>query len=292
MNKDNVNTAYRVSIISLAVNLVLSTFKFIAGFAAGSGAMVSDAVHSASDVASTIIVMIGIRLANEKPDSRHQYGHEKFECIAAVILSAFLFAIAIGIGYNGVRQLLNPGEISVPGFLALVAALVSIVVKEWMYWFTIAAAKKINSGALKADAWHHRSDALSSVGSLIGIGAARMGYPIMEPLASLIICLMIFKAAFDIIKQAFEQMVDTAADEKTADEIYRAVYSVNGVRKIDLLHTRMHANLLYVDVEIAVDGSLELYDSHRIAQEVHDRLEGQFPLIKHCMVHVNPYDNK
>lgn len=292
MNENNVNTAYRVSIISLAVNLVLSTFKFIAGFAAGSGAMVSDAVHSASDVASTIIVMIGIRLANEKPDSRHQYGHEKFECIAAVILSAFLFAIAIGIGYNGVRQLLNPGEISVPGFLALVAALVSIVVKEWMYWFTIAAAKKINSGALKADAWHHRSDALSSVGSLIGIGAARMGYPIMEPLASLIICLMIFKAAFDIIKQAFEQMVDTAADEKTADEIYRAVYSVNGVQKIDLLHTRMHANLLYVDVEIAVDGSLELYDSHRIAQEVHDRLEGQFPLIKHCMVHVNPYDNK
>lgn len=292
MNEDNVNTAYRVSIISLAVNLVLSTFKFIAGFAAGSGAMVSDAVHSASDVASTIIVMIGIRLANEKPDSRHQYGHEKFECIAAVILSAFLFAIAIGIGYNGVRQLLNPGEIPVPGFLALVAALVSIVVKEWMYWFTIAAAKKINSGALKADAWHHRSDALSSVGSLIGIGAARMGYPIMEPLASLLICLMIFKAAFDIIKQAFEQMVDTAADEKTADEIYRAVYSVNGVQKIDLLHTRMHANLLYVDVEIAVDGSLELYDSHRIAQEVHDRLEGQFPLIKHCMVHVNPYDNK
>lgn len=292
MNENNVNTAYRVSIISLAVNLVLSTFKFIAGFAAGSGAMVSDAVHSASDVASTIIVMIGIRLANEKPDSRHQYGHEKFECIAAVILSAFLFAIAIGIGYNGVRQLLNPGEISVPGFLALVAALVSIVVKEWMYWFTIAAAKKINSGALKADAWHHRSDALSSVGSLIGIGAARMGYPIMEPLASLLICLMIFKAAFDIIKQAFEQMVDTAADEKTADEIYRAVYSVNGVQKIDLLHTRMHANLLYVDVEIAVDGSLELYDSHRIAQEVHDRLEGQFPLIKHCMVHVNPYDNK
>lgn len=292
MNENNVNTAYRVSIISLAVNLVLSTFKFIAGFAAGSGAMVSDAVHSASDVASTIIVMIGIRLANEKPDSRHQYGHEKFECIAAVILSAFLFAIAIGIGYNGVRQLLNPGEIPVPGFLALVAALVSIVVKEWMYWFTIAAAKKINSGALKADAWHHRSDALSSVGSLIGIGAARMGYPIMEPLASLIICLMIFKAAFDIIKQAFEQMVDTAADEKTADEIYRAVYSVNGVQKIDLLHTRMHANLLYVDVEIAVDGSLELYDSHRIAQEVHDRLEGQFPLIKHCMVHVNPYDNK
>ena len=292
MNENNVNTAYRVSIISLAVNLVLSTFKFIAGFAAGSGAMVSDAVHSASDVASTVIVMIGIRLANEKPDSRHQYGHEKFECIAAVILSAFLFAIAIGIGYNGVRQLLNPGEIPVPGFLALVAALVSIVVKEWMYWFTIAAAKKINSGALKADAWHHRSDALSSVGSLIGIGAARMGYPIMEPLASLIICLMIFKAAFDIIKQAFEQMVDTAADEKTADEIYRAVYSVNGVRKIDLLHTRMHANLLYVDVEIAVDGSLELYDSHRIAQEVHDRLEGQFPLIKHCMVHVNPYDNK
>ena len=292
MNENNVNTAYRVSIISLAVNLVLSTFKFIAGFAAGSGAMVSDAVHSASDVASTIIVMIGIRLANEKPDSRHQYGHEKFECIAAVILSAFLFVIAIGIGYNGVRQLLNPGEISVPGFLALVAALVSIVVKEWMYWFTIAAAKKINSGALKADAWHHRSDALSSVGSLIGIGAARMGYPIMEPLASLIICLMIFKAAFDIIKQAFEQMVDTAADEKTADEIYRAVYSVNGVQKIDLLHTRMHANLLYVDVEIAVDGSLELYDSHRIAQEVHDRLEGQFPLIKHCMVHVNPYDNK
>jgi len=292
LNENNVNTAYRVSIISLAVNLVLSTFKFIAGFAAGSGAMVSDAVHSASDVASTIIVMIGIRLANEKPDSRHQYGHEKFECIAAVILSAFLFAIAIGIGYNGVRQLLNPGEISVPGFLALVAALVSIVVKEWMYWFTIAAAKKINSGALKADAWHHRSDALSSVGSLIGIGAARMGYPIMEPLASLLICLMIFKAAFDIIKQAFEQMVDTAADEKTADEIYRAVYSVNGVQKIDLLHTRMHANLLYVDVEIAVDGSLELYDSHRIAQEVHDRLEGQFPLIKHCMVHVNPYDNK
>ena len=185
--------AMKVSVISVIVNLLLSVFKLIAGILAKSGAMISDAVHSASDVFSTFVVMIGVTISEKESDKEHPYGHERLECVAAIILSMVLAITGLGIGVTGIRNIANgeSGVLEAPGLLALIAAVVSIAVKEWMYWFTRAAAKKINSGALMADAWHHRSDALSSIGAFVGILGARLGYPILDPIASIIICIFV-----------------------------------------------------------------------------------------------------
>ena len=189
--------AMKVSAVSIVANVLLSAFKLLAGILASSGAMVSDAIHSASDVISTVVVIIGIRLSGKASDKEHPYGHERMECVAAIILATILAFTGLGIGYTAVAKILsgNYGELTVPGVLALVAAVVSIAVKEGMYWYTRSYAKKINSSALMADAWHHRSDALSSVGALVGIAGARLGYPVCDAIASLCICFFIEKAA-------------------------------------------------------------------------------------------------
>ena len=192
--------AMQVSCVSIVINVVLSAFKVGAGILSHSGAMISDGIHSASDVFSTLIVMAGIAMASRKSDREHPYGHERMECVAALLLSAVLFATGIAIGVSAVETIGSGPEKGrvIPGTLALGAAVISIVVKEWMFWYTRAAARKLKSGALMADAWHHRSDALSSVGALIGILGARMGMPVMDPLASFIICIFIVKAALDL----------------------------------------------------------------------------------------------
>mgnify|MGYP000914382035 CR=1 FL=1 len=199
--------AMKVSGVSIAVNLLLSLFKLLAGILAHSGAMISDAIHSASDVGSTFVVIVGVNLSSKKSDKEHQYGHERMECVSSIILSGLLLATGIGIGMNGIENIIKStsgASIAIPGTLALIAAVVSIVVKEWMFWYTRSAAKKINSGALMADAWHHRSDAMSSVGAFIGILGARLGFPILDPLASVAICILIVKASVDIFKDALK----------------------------------------------------------------------------------------
>ena len=199
MKSDFEKIAMKVSFVSIVANVMLSAFKLFAGIFAHSGAMVSDAVHSASDVFSTIVVIIGIRISGKKSDKEHPYGHERMECVAAIVLATILAVTGLGIGYGAVGKILSGdyANLEVPGFLALVAALVSIAVKEGMYWYTRHSAKKIDSSALMADAWHHRSDALSSVGALAGIAGARLGFPICDAIASLCICLFIAKAACD-----------------------------------------------------------------------------------------------
>ena len=174
------------------------------------------------------------------------------------------------------------------GAIALAAAILSILIKEWMYWYTRKAAKKINSGALMADAWHHRSDALSSIGAFVGILGARMGYPILDPLASVVICLFIGKAASDIFRDAIDKMVDKSCDPETLGKMRSIILEQPGVQNIDLLQTRLFGPKIYVDIEIAADGNLTLREGHEIAQRVHDAMEKEFPLVKHCMVHVNP----
>ncbi len=292
---NNVSTenalAMKVSGVSIAVNLLLSVFKLIAGILAHSGAMISDAVHSASDVGSTFIVMIGVTLSGKKSDKEHQYGHERMECVSSIILSGLLLATGLGIGLGGVENIVKSshGEaIVIPGMLALVAAVVSIVVKEWMFWYTRGAAKKINSGALMADAWHHRSDAMSSVGAFVGIFGARMGFPILDPLASVVICLLIVKASVDIFRDAIDKMVDRSCDEKTEKEMRETILKVDGVKRIDLLQTRLFGSKMYVDIEIAADGAQTLDAAHEIAEKVHHAIEETFTEVKHCMVHVNP----
>lgn len=285
--------AMRVSVISVIVNLVLSAFKLLAGIFANSGAMISDAVHSASDVFSTFIVMIGVTISGKKADKEHPYGHERMECVAAVVLAVILFATGLGIGWSGIQKIffMNSDSLEVPGMLALIAALVSIVTKEWMYWFTKFTADKIRSDALRADAWHHRSDALSSIGALIGIGGARLGFPVLDPIASVVICLFILKAAIDVFRDAVDKMVDKSCDEKTMEEMRQVICKQDGVLGISSLQTRMFGSRIYVDAEIEADGSLTLVQAHDIAEEVHQSTEDSFQDVKHCMVHVNPVHN-
>ena len=275
-------TAMKVSGISILVNLLLSVFKLIAGIVAHSGAMISDAIHSASDVGSTFIVIIGVRLSTKKSDKEHQYGHERMECVSSIVLAGMLLVTGLGIGITGARDIVKStsgGTIAIPGTLALIAAVVSIVVKEWMFWYTRGAAKKINSGALMADAWHHRSDALSSIGAFVGILGARLGYPILDPIA---------KASIDIFRDAIDKMVDHSCDAKMEESMKREILKVPGVRRVDLLKTRLFGSKMYVDIEIAADGNISLFDAHDIAENVHHTIENKFKDVKHCMVHVNP----
>ena len=282
--------ANKVSAVTIAENAILSLGKLIAGIVGHSGAMISDAVHSASDVFSTIVVIIGIKFASKEPDKEHPYGHERMECVAALILSVVLFITGLSIGYEALKNILggNYKALEIPGPIALVAAVISIIVKEVMFWYTRHYAKEIDASALMADAWHHRSDAFSSIGALVGIGGAMLGFPIMDSIASLVIFLFIVKAAYDIFKDAIDKMVDHSCDEKTEAELAECIRENPQVLGIDLLHTRIFGNKIYVDIEIEVDGTYTLQKAHDIAEEVHDEIEKKFPKIKHIMVHVNP----
>ena len=286
--KQHEKIAVNVSTVTIVINLALAAFKFVAGFVAHSGAMVSDAVHSASDVLATFIVILGVKLAGRDADRDHPYGHERLECVAALILGVILAATGLGIGMSGIRKITGGEELVIPGTLALIAAAVSIVVKEGMFWYTWLAAKKIDSSALKAEAWHHRSDALSSVGSFAGILGARLGFPALDPVASVVICLFILKAAWDIMADALGKMTDHACPPAMVQEMAESILAQPGVLGLDTLNTRLFGDRVYVDVEIQADGELPLKKTHATAQAVHDALEAQFPQVKHCMVHVNP----
>jgi cation diffusion facilitator family transporter len=290
VSSDYEHTATRVALVTIFWNLILSAGKLFAGIFAHSGAMISDAVHSASDVFSSIIVIIGVRIASQASDKEHPYGHERMECVASIILATVLCITGLAIGLSACRTIFSGdyADLEIPGLMALIAALVSIVVKEAMFWYTRFYAKRLDSGALLADAWHHRSDALSSVGALIGIGGARLGYPILDSVASVVICVFIIKAAYDIFMDAIDKMVDKACDEETETALRDCALSVSGVERIDLLMTRVFGNKMYVDIEIAVDGNATLRTAHSIAEAVHDSIEQQFPKVKHIMVHVNP----
>lgn len=290
-NCNSEQIAMRVSRNSILVNVMLSLGKMLAGILGNSTAMISDAVHSASDVFSTIIVIIGVKISGKESDENHPYGHERLECVAAILLAVILAGTGIGIGYGGVMVIWrgDTSAIAIPTLLPLAAAIFSIVIKEAMYWYTILAAKKIRSGALKADAWHHRSDALSSIGSFVGILGAKLGFPVLDPIASIVICAFILKAAFDIFRDAVGKLTDEACDSQLTGQMRQAIMAMEGVYAIDDMKTRMFGNKVYVDIEIGCDGSITLFEAHEIAENVHDCIENQFPDVKHCMVHVNPH---
>ncbi|WP_312353896.1 cation diffusion facilitator family transporter [Aminipila sp.] len=284
--------AMKVSKVSIIVNVILSAAKLAAGIIGNSSAMISDAIHSASDVFSTFVVIAGVKMSNKLSDDEHQYGHERMECVASILLAAVLFIVGAKIGFSGIEKIMtaNYGELQIPSVLPLIAAVVSIGVKEWMYWYTRHAAKKINSGALMADAWHHRSDALSSVGSFAGILGARLGFPVLDPVASVVISLFILKVSFDVFKDSVNKLVDTSCDAELVEDMKEMILTEEGVLGIDLIQTRIFGSKIYVDIEIKADGEQSLEDAHSIAERVHDIIESKFPAVKHCMVHVNPYN--
>ena len=290
--KNNEKIAIKVSIISIILNCLLTLIKFISGVISKSSAMISDSVHSLSDVLSTFVVIIGVKISNKKADSDHPYGHERIECVSAIILSGMLFIIGALIGINEIKNVTNSSNLVMPGVLALIASIISIISKEAMYQYTIRVSKKINSAALKADAWHHRSDALSSIGSFIGILGSRLGFKIFDPLASVIISLCIIKVSIDIFKDAIDKMVDKSCDKEVIDKVISVIEKNESVKNIDDIKTRQFGNKAYVDVEISVDENLLLKDAHKVAEEIHESVENEINIVKHCMVHVNPYEVK
>lgn len=281
-----------LSLVSVIGNAILSGFKMFAGIVGNSGAMISDAIHSFSDVLTTLIAWIGVKVSKRNADSSHPYGHERLECVASLILGLVLMATGIGVGKVGVENILsrNYETLAIPSAIALVAAVISIVGKEAMYWYTRYYAKLINSAAFLADAWHHRSDAFSSIGSLIGIGGAMLGFPVMDSVASVVICIFIVKVAWDISKDALVKMLDTSCGEDYEKNLREDILAQEDVLGIDMLRTRMFGNKVYIDLEISVDGNKTLRDAHEVAERVHQNVEQRFSDVKHIMIHVNPAD--
>lgn len=282
-----------LSLVSVIGNAILSGFKLFAGIVGNSGAMISDAIHSFSDVLTTLIAWIGVKISKKSADHAHPYGHERLECVASLFLGLVLMATGIGIGKVGVENILsgNYETLAIPSSIALVAAVVSIVGKEAMYWYTRYYAKLINSAAFLADAWHHRSDALSSIGSLIGIAGAMLGFPVLDCAASVVICLFIIKVAYDIIKDACVKMLDTSCSDSYEKELAEHIAAHEDVVGVDMLRSRMFGNKVYVDLEISVDGDKSLWEAHEVAERVHKDVEQRFSDVKHIMIHVNPVGN-
>jgi len=291
MNNQNERLAMVAARNSIIVNIGLSAFKLLAGILGQSAAMISDAMHSITDLVSTIIVIIGIKLANREADKDHQYGHERFENVATLVLAVLIFAVGVGIGWAGFQTLIagDFDEIPIPGIIALIAALVSIGVKEAIFWYIRAAAKKADSSALMADAWHSRADGLSSIGSFIGIMGARMGFPALDSIAAIVICLFIIKTAVQITIDSLGKMTDRACDDTTVEEMRKLILAQESVASIDMLRTRIFGNRIYVDVEIGVDASATFKEAHDISHRVHDEIEKKFLKVKHCKVHANPH---
>lgn len=286
-NMDREKIGTKTSWITIFINTALCIFKLLAGFIGKSSAMVADGVHTLSDILATFIVILGLKISSREEDEKHPYGHEKFEPVFAKIISIILIITGFLIGYEGIKKLMS-GDIMAPGKIALIAALISIIVKEGMYWYTIVVARRIKSISMEADAWHHRSDAFSSIGTFIGIFAARMGYKFFDPLAAVVVSFFIIKVGVEFYLRATKELVDEAVDKETVEKIEKVVLEVEGVKGIRNLKTRIFGHKIYVDLEIYVDERLTVKEGHDIAQRVHDILEEEVDSIKHCMVHVEP----
>lgn len=288
-NSEREKLILKVSYLSILVNCFLSIFKLLCGFFGNSISMISDGIHSLSDVLSTFIVIIGVKISQKVADKEHPYGHERLESAMSIVLAVLLLVVGLGIGERGFVNICNYKTLDIeePAFINVIAAIISIITKEGMYWITYLVGKKVESSMLKADAWHHRSDALSSIGSLIGVVGAKY-FILTDSIASLVICLFILKVAFDIFKDAIDKLVDKACDDKLEQSIIKTMLSIKGVERVDELKTRQFADRIYVDTEIAVDGNLKVSEGHEIAQRVHDKVEQLDYKIKHCAVHVNP----
>ena len=289
MENNRSSLAAKVTRRAVGCNILLVAFKLFAGIFAGSAAMLSDAVHSITDIVGDVIVFIGIKLARPEPDSDHQYGHERVECIAGILVAAILFWVGLAIGWSGLRVIINGQyQYAYPGILALIAAIVSIIAKEALYRYIRAAAKRLDSVALLASALHSRSDALSSVGSFVGILGARMGVRVLDSIAGVVISIFIIRAAVQIFISAARKITDKAVDEETAAKIRDITLSQPGVLGVDLIKTRMFGDRIFIDLEISSDGAATLTQAHDTAQLVHDAIQANLPKVKHCMIHVNP----
>lgn len=298
-NKDSKHSIYRYGFISILADSVLTLGKIIAGILAASNSLISDGVHSASDVISTIIVLIGTKVSRKEADKEHPFGHERVESIASIILAMILVGTAFLLGFKGIKAIVEFAQGHVPSekgfvFLALGFAIASIVVKFIMFLYAYIVAKKAKSTSLKADAFHHLSDSLSSIGSVLGCIGIMVGgaWYILDPIASLLIALLIIKVAIDIAREAFNQVIDKKAPEEFENKVKDIINNHEGVKNINSLRTRCFGNKYCAEIAIAVDASLSVKQGHDIATSVHDDLEKHLDDLKHCAIHIEPYNEK
>ena len=285
---------YKVTLLGGAVNVVLLVFKFVAGIVGHSAAMVADAVHSLSDFVTDVIVLIFVHISGKPKDKSHDYGHGKFETLATTVVSMSLLVVAAGILYSGVMKIVawaNGAQLEAPGMLALWAALLSIVLKEATFRYSMVKARQLNSQAVEANAWHHRSDALSSVGTAIGIGGAiflGQRWTVLDPVASVIVGLFIVKVALELLRVGIGDLTEQSLPDDVEAEILRLAASVPGVSDPHELRTRRIGNHYAIELHILVDGELPLRDAHEKASQVEDLLRSHYGEETHIAVHVEP----
>lgn len=285
---------YKVTIVGGAVNVLLLLFKFVAGIVGHSAAMVADAVHSLSDFVTDIIVLVFVHISGKPKDKSHDYGHAKYETLAMTIIGAALLVVAIGIVYNGLTQIIlwaQGGNLAAPGMLALWAALLSIVLKEAVYHYSMAKARQLNSQAVEANAWHHRSDALSSVGTAIGIGGAIFlgkRWTVLDPIASIIVGMFILKVSVDLLRNGVGDLMEQSLPDAIENEILQLAASVPGVAEPHDLRTRRLGNHYAIELHILMDGDITLREAHNKADEVEAILRQHYGPDTHIAVHVEP----
>ncbi|MFA6846470.1 MAG: cation diffusion facilitator family transporter [Sphaerochaetaceae bacterium] len=286
--------AERISLINIACNGLLAISKITIGITASSSALVSDGVNNATDVISNVIVIIGVSMSQKASDNEHQYGHEKLECLASIILGLLFIVVGVSLGFEGIKAIVTGSykNFPRPEMMAVVMAVISIIVKLLMYIYNHAGAVKLNSSALRASASDCLSDVLATSGGIIGILGARLGFLPADSLASVVISVFVIRLGIKVFQDGTDKMVDHALPTQTIQKIGETIEHINGVRALDDIKTREFGARAYVDVEIACDGNLRLYQAHAVAQKVHDVIEKEFPEVKHCMVHVNPYKHE
>lgn len=291
---DRVKEISRVTIVGGVVNAVLLLFKFVAGVVGHSSAMIADAVHSLSDFATDIVVLVFVRISGKPQDESHDYGHGKYETLATTCIGLALLAVAVGIIAGGAGKIaawLKGEELAAPGMLALWAALVSIVLKEWTYRYTVAKAKKLESQAMEANAWHHRSDAFSSLGTAVGIGGAILlgkRWAVLDPLASIVVGGFIVKVAVDLLKDGLGELLEKSLPAEDEDEILNIIASFPDVVDPHHLRTRRIGNRVAVEVHVRMDGNISLNESHARATDIERAIKDKFGDQTHVAIHVEP----
>ncbi len=286
MSRERNLKAQEVSYVGLGGNLFLTFLKGIFGFMFGSSALIADAFHSLSDLLSNGVVILGIKFASRPPDASHHYGHGKIESVAAKIVALILIVTGVSLFYSFVNNVLD--EVTVPQVGALWIAAVSILIKEGMYQYVSYMGKKLNSSALIADAWHNRSDALSSVAALIGVLGARIGYPILDPVAGGVVAVLILRMGLKIYFRSIKELIDTAPEKETLSQIREMVLSIPGAKNTREIKARMHGMSVYVDLKICVDKDHTVEKGHSIAADVRSRLEEGLTDVENVFVHVDP----
>lgn len=291
---DRERKIYRVTLTGSVVNVILLVFKFIAGILGGSAAMIADAVHSLSDFLTDIVVIAFVRISSKPEDEDHDYGHGKYETLATSIIGLALLMVGLYIFYNGARQIwdvMHGAEIEQPGLVALIAAIVSILLKEWTYRFTVSVGKKVESQAVIANAWHHRSDALSSIGTAIGIGGAILlgkGWAVLDPIASLVVSVFIVKTALGLLSTSSGELLEKSLPKEVEKKIVDIVESEPEVSEVHHLCTRRIGNNIAIEMHIRMPGDISLKDSHTRASNIERKLRQHFGEHTHINLHVEP----